>query len=478
MTRGAASSPSHGPPPEPLFGVDSAEEEALWSAATSAGAANAAGEASSLPLPPGPPPAAGRRPIRSVLPGTAVAGRALWTFGTQGLSSGSNFVLTAVVLAVAPPRGFAVFSICLTSYLLLLQFARYVIAVPVLVAEARSQSAGQDADRAARNAMTGFAALAGLVAGPPLLLVALLWREAAPQFLLLAAAMPFLLVQDSLRHVAIGSGRPKLAAAADGAWVGLQVVGFSVAIVVGVGSAAALLGIWAGAGALSAMLLGVLLHARPVLGQSTRWLRDNIEVCRRLAVEFVVNSGSYYALSYGLAVFAGAEQLGYLRAAQTLFGPASVVLMSGATLGVPESVRIRKRGSGLVRFAFLLSGSLTVLALGCGAAVYVLLPAVGPHLFPSWRAVREVMPWLTLFGAAIGAGAGPISSLRALSASRWVLTARTLTSGLALLIGLPASVWLGAKGALLGLALGECVLSVRAWVRLRHDPEVQRAAVG
>jgi hypothetical protein len=403
-------------------------------------------------------------------PGAGVGRRAAWTLATQALSSGSNFLLTAVVLAAAPPRMFSVFAICVTCYLLLLQLARYVIGVPVLMAGTGAVPAGGAEGPADRHAMAGFAVVAGLAAAPLLLLAGVLWREATPQLLLLAAPMPFLFAQDALRHLAIGSHRPQLAALGDAAWVAVQSAGFVVALAAGTESAAVLLAVWAGAGIVSALLLAALLHVRPALPAATGWLRSNRDLCRRLAGEFAVNSGSYYALSFGLVAFAGAAQLGHLRAAQTLFGPASVLLLGGATLGVPESVRIREHGSGMVRFAAVLSASMTVLAVLCGAAVYALLPVVGPELFPSWRAVRDVIPWLTLFGAAIGAGAGPVSALRALDRSRWVLGARTTTSGLALAVGLPAGAWFGARGALAGLAVGESVLAARAWARLHAEP--------
>ncbi|MEW6155636.1 MAG: hypothetical protein AB1673_16895, partial [Actinomycetota bacterium] len=78
-------------------------------------------------------------PLRAPVTAPAAAGRgrrALWTFATQGLSSGSNFLLTLFVLAAAGAREFAVFAVCLTAYLLTLGLARYVIGIPVLLLHA------------------------------------------------------------------------------------------------------------------------------------------------------------------------------------------------------------------------------------------------------------------------------------------------------------------------------------------------------
>lgn len=389
------------------------------------------------------------------------ARRAVWTFTSQGLSSASNFVLSGLVLATVPAHSFAVFSICLTTYLLLLQLARYVIGIPVLM--------GTDAPPAA----VGVAAGAGLAVVPAFLAAAAFWGAGGSLLVVLAVAMPALLTQDALRHVAIARGRPDAAAAGDGWWLGLQLLGSATLLVATDGGTSAratqLVAVWAAAGVVSAALLCRWLRLRPAIDGAREWLRANRVVCGRVAVEFAANSGSYYALSYGLAALAGTIQLGYLRAAQTLFGPASVLLMGGAVLGVPESVRMRADGRRMTRFALALSAGLAALSVVCGAAVYAALPAVGPHLFPdSWRAVRAVMPWLTLFGAALGAGAGAIAGLRALGATRWVLVGRGITGAAALAAGLPAGAWFGARGTFVGLGVAECGLTVWAWGELRR----------
>lgn len=410
--------------------------------------------------------------------GRAAAGRAAWTFVTQGLSSTSNFLLSAFVLAAVSARSFAVFAVCLTTYLLVVQFARNVVGIPVLVLNAHHR------EREGEGGAVAVAALSGLVAAVALLATAALWRAAAAQFLVLAGALPFLLAQDALRHVAIARGRPQLAAAGDGLWIGLQVAASVALFVTGTAGATSLLAAWAAAGACSAAGLAARAGLiRPVfapgLTGARRWLRTSSALCRRLALEFVVTSGSYYALSYGLAVVAGSEQLGYLRAAQTVFGPASVLLLGGAVVGIPESVRLRHDTRRLLRLALLISAGLTVLSLACGLAVYALLPSFGPDLFPdSWSAVREVVPWLTLFGTAIGAAAGAIASLRALDASRWVLQGRGVAGAIALAVGLPATAPFGARGALLGLALGEGVLAARAWSELARRMRIVEAAPG
>jgi hypothetical protein len=394
--------------------------------------------------------------------------RAAWTLTTQGLSSASNFALTLLALASVPARTFALFSVCFTTYLLVVQAIRYVIGIPVLL-DAHEPEERREGPEAA----SGLAAIAGLSVLPVLVAVAVLWPEVAPMMLVLAASMPLLLTQDALRHVAIAQGRAKAAALADGGWLAVQLVGSALLLtwgdgIEGSGRVAGLLALWGAGAALSSALLAVLLTLRPRLGRALAWLRANAAICRRVGVEFLVNSGSYYTLSYGLAALAGATELGYFRAAQTLFGPASVVLLGGAVLAVPESVRIRQTRKLMMRFAVRLSVALTVLSVVCGTMLVVALPVFGPtYLADSWRAIRAVVPWVTLFGAAIGAGAGALAALRALDASRWIVRSRAMASAAALVVGLPLGAWLGARGTLMALGAAEVVLAVRSWAQLR-----------
>lgn len=395
-------------------------------------------------------------------------------------------------------------------YMLVLQAVRYVIGIPVLLGAqpvagpghgsvelptapaatdrappvtTAGPAAGPGGPRTMQAAVapthpgapSGPAALAGLVALPFLVVTALAWREAAPMVLVLAAGLPFLLAQDALRHVAVAAGRPHLAATADGAWLALQIAGSVVVLAgggdVGLADAVALFAVWVGGGAASYGLLAALLGARPRIDSAVAWARGNAALCGRVALEFVVTSGSYYTLCFALAALAGAEELGLLRAAQTLFGPASVLVLGGATFGVPESVRIGRDPHQTLRFAGRLSLALGGIAGACGALVWAVLPAVGPDILPdTWRAVRDVMPWLTVFGTAIGVGAGATAALRAWGDSHWVLTTRAAAGAISLVVGLGLTPALGARGTLVGLLLAESLLAARSWDRLRRLP--------
>lgn len=393
-----------------------------------------------------------------------VVGRSAWTLADQAASSGSNFLLAVSILATADTREFAAFSIAITGYLLVTQLTRSAFSLPVLIlySGAQSEVGARSGAAVAASVMTGaLGAAVFLVAGLRLEL-------GRSMFLVLACTLPILEYQDAVRHVAFAGAIPKVAAASDSLWVALQLAGTTVAAIAGHASPTTLFVVWAVAGSVSGLLFGARLRVIPRFSEGWRWLSENRALCVRLATEFLLNSGSYYALSYGLVVVAGSEQLGRWRAAQALIGPVSVLLLGGTTLGVPESVRVRDRQASLRRFAVLLSAALVTVSAVGGVFAYVLLPVVGPSLFAeTWATTRPVLPALTVFAVAVGASTGPVAALRTLGQPGWIVRSRAVSGLLGLTLGLVLSARSGAVGALVGLSVSECGFALASWLRLR-----------
>ena len=173
--------------------------------------------------------------------------RAVWSFAGQAVSSGSNFLLSVLVLSVAQPDEFAVFSLCVVTYGTILQLTRASVAVPAtLLAGGRSQQ------RAAIGVTVGL----GIAAGAVVVLVGLLVGSGRSLLLPLGLLLPFLLFQDALRYACYAEGRPSAAAASDMAWLGLQVVASVVLLASGRGTATTLVVAWAVAGTVSGLAAG------------------------------------------------------------------------------------------------------------------------------------------------------------------------------------------------------------------------------
>jgi O-antigen/teichoic acid export membrane protein len=411
------------------------------------------------------PKLAGRRGAgRPGRPGSGGLGnRVVWSFGGQFLSSSGNFLVTAIVLTVASQADYAVFSICFTTYLLAVLLFRALVAIPVamLYSGPREVKSGVEEEE---NAAVSFGVLIACGAGMLIAAASTLLDGNRDQFLILAGALPFLLYQDCARYVAFARGCPVAAAQSDGLWLGLQIAGFTAASVAGRASAASLFAVWAISGAVAGGLIGLRLHLPLRVAGAGAWVRGHWQLCRRLLMECVITSGGVYAMLYGLLIVADSSHLGRLRAAQTLLGPVSVVLLGGAALGVPETVRARHDSPRMRRFAVHLSLFLGGFGIVCGLGVYLTLPAFGPHLFPSaWSAARPLIPVLVVFNAALGASTGPISGIRALGDTRWIVRGRSASTLVLLIVGLPAAALVGAGGAVVGLALAETLLAVAAW---------------
>lgn len=392
----------------------------------------------------------------------AIARRAAWSFSAQAISSTSNFILTISVLAVSSRREFAVFSLCITTYLLVSQLARSAASFPLMIlySEHREPDSGQ-------QAAVGVGVLIGIVAAAILLAVSAAVGAGAEQYLILGLAMPLLLFQDSARYLSFARADPQVAAISDGLWLVLQVAGSLAAWSLGAANAAVLLAVWAAAGAAAGLFAALRLKVAPVFAGSVRWLGEHRQLWGKLVVEFVLNSGSFYLLLYGLAFLAGVDELADLRAAQTLIGPVIVVLLAGQALGIPESVRMRRDFRKLKRLCLFFSVSLAGAAVVWGFTVFVALPYIGPTVFPaSWETARPLIPSLTVFAAAVGISTGAGSGLRALGENDWIMRARAVTGAIALLVGLPLAPSIGAYAVLIALAGTESLFAAASWVRL------------
>jgi O-antigen/teichoic acid export membrane protein len=397
----------------------------------------------------------------------AVARRAAWSASSQAISSVSNFLLTISVLAAADPAEFATFSLCITTYLLVSQLARSLSSVPLMILYSTDEESSSGSDL---NAAVGVSVMVGLAAAVILAGVASVAGRHMEQFLIVAAALPLLLFQDAIRHVAFARLRPQIAAFNDGVRLALQVGSSLVALAMGWATVPVLLALWASSGVVAGLTTGVRLGVAPTASGSARWLRRHRSLCEKLVLEFLVNSGSFYLLLYGLALLGGIGELGRLRAAQTLIGPVIVVLLAGNALGIPESARVRDDGKRLRRLGSILSGGLAAAAGLWGAAAYGLLPFFGPRFFPTtWEGARPLLPMLTVFAAAVGVSIGASSVLRALGDNAWIVRARTGAGAVSLLFGLPLSRFAGAQGALNALAGAEILFAAAACLRLARS---------
>lgn len=366
-----------------------------------------------------------------------------------------------MVLSLVARSDFAIFAVCITTYLLAVQVTRATFGVPVTLLLPHSSQTAE------HRAAVGAGVALGLVAGSVSILVAIFAQNGRTQLLVLGLALPFLLWQDMVRYVYFARGHPETAAAADGLWLVVQMAASLVTITTGHATAATLLGAWAAGGAVSAVVFGISRGLTPRLFAALGWVRHHGALSRRLIIEFTVAAGSHYCVYYVLAIVAGADQLGRLKAAQTMLGPVIVLLLGGGVLGVPESVRAAHQPRLVRRLAVRLSSILAVIAVSWGLLAYIILPSLGPTLFhDTWATARPLLPALTLFSLSLCASLGATSALRALGGSPWLLRVRTISGPLLVLLSFPAAARFAANGAILALAFVEGAVATLAWRHL------------
>lgn len=312
--------------------------------------------------------------------------RRVVTFADQGVSSLSNFVAVAIAANVAGVQQFGQFSLAYAGLLLFLGGQRALVGETLLVRYSRTGQLTREIAAASlgATALTAVPTVLLLLAG-----AAAAGEENAGLWLVMAAAAPVVLLQDSLRYLFICEGTPIRALAIDGAWAVISIAAMLSAAQAGAGLAAVL--VWWGIGAAVALLLGLLLaRCVPAVPAGTRWLWLNRSFAFRYAGEFAALNASSFAVLYLLAVPLGAAGVGALRAAQLLFSPLNTVFGALKTAVIPELVRSRGTATFRARLVEALAVVL-VLGVGWGAAVLLLPAAAGEFVLgETWQNAQDL----------------------------------------------------------------------------------------
>jgi O-antigen/teichoic acid export membrane protein len=372
----------------------------------------------------------------------ALRGRRSLVMADQAVSSGSNFVVTALVAGLVSESDFGAFSVALIAFQLGLGGVRAVVGEPYL----STHSVDDVAIRRAASADLLRAAVAVSAAASLVMVVAAV-AIGGPVFgplVATACAFPFLGAQDSLRHVAVVD-RPRLALASDVTWLVLVV-----ALLLVAPSGASTTWFVAAWGASGVLALAVALATMGVPlagGNARRWLREH----REMAGAFLAEVASARTLSYVvillLGPIAGIEAIGAVRAAQTFYGPLNTLFSGIYLVLVPDGARQRDEPRLLVRFMVLASLVVTVAATAWTTVGLLLPDRVGEAVFgETWSGAERVMFPMGLAVLAGSVATGAFAGLRSLGNARASLRAR--------LWSLPPEAVLALAGAVIGGGVG------------------------
>ncbi len=396
-----------------------------------------------------------------------MGGKLLWGAADQAVFSAMSFALAIAVARHATAAEFGAFGIAYVAYTLLLGTVEAFTAE--VVAVRGSKLAPAELHRMLGDA-SGTAIGAGLCCALAGVLLALFGPEGASTASALLIPAPLLFAQDVWRFAFFTSGRPTAALTNDLLWAVLLAGGLVLSPSLGVDTAAALVWVWSGSGAVCGVIGAIQARCVPRVLAPARWTRRHGGAGGRYAGEFLALYGAAQGVLISLGVFAGlADSAGY-RGAQLLFGPVQVLLNGMRITVTPFLVRARARGQGDVLWRRGLTAGAVggVCMLVWGAASLTLPERIGEKLLgSSWISTHQVLPPMLWAQTAAGFGLGALVLLRAAEALR--STFRVRVTGAVIVFGLgTAGAWIGgAVAAAVGLAVGTSITTAALWWQAR-----------
>jgi O-antigen/teichoic acid export membrane protein len=399
--------------------------------------------------------------------------RLSWGVADQGMSSLTNFLLSAFVARSLGAAEFGAFSLAYVTYGLGINASRGLAVEPLLI---RFSDTTLPAWRRACAGAAGTAVLVGLAGG--LLGItagALVGGTTGQAFIALGLTLPGLLLQDSWRYAFFAVGKGYHAFINDTVWAAIQIPALILLKESGHAQVFWFVIAWGGAASVGAVLGAFQAKVLPSLRQSLHWLRRHRDLGPRYLVENTGGNAVDSLRAYSVTRILGLSAVGLIQAAGVLMGPFKIIYYGISLITIPEAARLLRRSPRLLSlFCWVVSGGLTLLAFAWGLVLLVALPHGLGHLMLGslWRpAYPLVLP--TMFSVmAMCAGTGANVGLHALGAARRSMrnalrSAVIIVAGAiigALLFGTLGSVWFAAAGSWIGVLI--------AWWQLKlalHD---------
>lgn len=391
------------------------------------------------------------------------ARRTAWVVVDQALASASNFGVTVIVARESSANDFGRFALAMAFLTLATGVVRGAITQPLTIRFATEEPARQ-----------GGAALGGTLAiSLPVSASLLFAAVVSPSSSVLCAfafAVPFVLLQDTVRFVWIAQGAPERAALNDLVWCIAQVFLIAWALTVGDATSASITVAWALAAVVACAAGFAQLHAMPSLRAGAEFVREHLDLGGRLACEFLLQAGTTQVILFVVAAQVGAEGVGAIRGSQTLFGVYFTLFMGVVSAATTESARALKlRPHRLTRELTVLGAGLAGAALAWGSIVLAVPDHIGRSILgDTWEAARELTPPMAVGMVALGLSSGAFIGLRVLEDARGAMRVRVASGVVAVAVAVLVSTAAGADGAAWAIALGHGIAGVTAWLAFRH----------
>ena len=395
--------------------------------------------------------------------------RLSWGIADQGMSSLTNFLLSAFVARSLGAAQFGAFSLVYVTYGFALNASRGLAVEPLMI---RFTGTSLRTWRRAAAGSTGTALVVGLVGGILGLAVGLLIGGTMGQaFCALGLTLPGLLLQDSWRYAFFSLGKGQHAFINDAIWAVIQIPALVLLKVTGhaevfwfVLAWGAAAGVGAAAGALQAKVL-------PSLTSAGQWLVRHRDLGPRYFVENTGANSVAMLRGYSITSVLGLAAVGDIQAAGVLLGPFNIILFGVSIIAIPEGARLlRNSPRRFPLFCAAVSGVLIMLALPWTVGLLIAMPrGLGQLMLGKlWLAAYPLVIPTALSVLASCAATGANLGLHALGAARRSLRAVLITAALILLSSIAGALLAGAKGSLYFSAVAAWTGSGLSWWQLRQ----------
>lgn len=369
-------------------------------------------------------------------------------------------MITVVAARLLDPVSFGIFGIVFVVYQLAASGIRAVVSEPALVDPVEAVSSP--------GALLGAGLVVGGAVGVLTATVGLaLGGVLGPALLVLAGALPGMVLQDVARYLAFADRRPHVALRVDVIWLAVQACGLLLFSVMGGLTLLRVIVAWAGAGSLAGIC--ALLPHRRVMAWSVGWIRQHWSFSWRYLVSFGTTFGAAYAATLGLGAIAGVAAVGSVRGAQLVLSPLTMVFAATTNMLVVEVTHCAPDARQLRRRTVLAASSMAGVAAVVTAASLVVPDGVGRVILgESWESSQRLLLAAGVQAVMIGALAGARIGLIGSRAIRINLALDLQLAPVVIVLPTVGAVVAEAPGFLWALVATQALIALFWWYRFLH----------
>lgn len=395
--------------------------------------------------------------------------RLSWGMADQGMSSLTNFLLSAFVARSLGAAEFGAFSLAYVTYGLGINAARGLAVEPLLI---RFSDTSLRAWRRATAGCAGTAVVVGLAGGIlGLAAGAVIGGITGQAFFALGLTLPGLLLQDSWRYAFFSAGKGYHAFINDTLWAVIQIPSLLVLKATGHAQVFWFVLAWGGAATVGAVVGSVQARVAPSLGKAWDWLVEHRDLGPRYLVENTGGNAADSFRSYSVTHILGLTAVGLIQAANVLLGPFKIIYYGISLITIPEAARLLRRSPRMLSvFCIAVSAGLTALAFAWGVMLLVALPHGLGHLMLGslWKPTYPLVLPTVVTVMAMCANTGAYVGLHALGAARRSMRNSLRTAVLVVVCAIVGAVAWGIRGSVELTAAGSWVGVLMTWWEMRQ----------